>query len=181
MKLILTLHDGAKTHESELEVSSLPASREKKGRLEIQSPGALIEADWAEVAPQVYSILLNGRSFDVRLERDRGDRGAAGTVYTAHVGARVYQLELRDPRRARKSGPAGAHDGPIEIFAPMPGRIVKVLAAAGAEVKTGDSLMVIEAMKMQNEIRAPRAGRVELIRVAEGEGVESGAPLLRLA
>jgi biotin carboxyl carrier protein len=181
VKLSFTLHDGASTHELDLEINCLPAAKEKKGRLDIRKSSAPVEADWAEVASQVYSILLNGRSYDVRLEKARAGIGAGGAVYTAHVGTRVYQLEPRDPRRARKSGAAGTHDGPLEIFAPMPGRIVKVLASAGAEVNTGDSLIVIEAMKMQNEIRAPRGGRVEQIRVVEGEGVESGAPLLRLA
>ena len=181
MKLLFTLCGGTSTHESELELDSLPAAKEKKGRLEIRNSGAPHEADWAEVTPQVYSILLNGRSYDVRLEKDSAANESGGTVYAAHVGTRTYRLELRDPRRARKSGAGGTHDGPLDVLAPMPGRIVKVLAAAGAEVKTGDSLIVIEAMKMQNEIRAPRGGRVELIRVTEGEGVESGAPLLRLA
>jgi biotin carboxyl carrier protein len=62
----------------------------------------------------------------------------------------------------------------------MPGRIVKALVEEGREVAQGDSLLVIEAMKMQNEIRAPRAGRVEKIYAAEGEGVETGAKLVRL-
>ena len=62
----------------------------------------------------------------------------------------------------------------------MPGRIVKVLVPEGSEVQQGESLLVIEAMKMQNEIRSPRAGRLERVYVTEGEGVETGARLLRL-
>ncbi|MGE5327651.1 MAG: biotin/lipoyl-containing protein [Deltaproteobacteria bacterium] len=178
MKLLFALQDGTTTRESNLELSALPAAVERGGKLEIQNSGASFTVDWAIVAPGTYSILVNGRSYDVRLEKSRGSNAPS---YVAHVGGRTYQLEMRDPRRARKSGAAGAHDGPMDIVAPMPGRIVKVLVAAGAETKTGDSLLVIEAMKMQNEIRAPRSGRVEAICVKEGEGVESGAPLLRLA
>jgi glutaconyl-CoA/methylmalonyl-CoA decarboxylase subunit gamma len=181
VKLSFTFHGGAENHHSEIEVNSLPSSRQRSGRIDIRNDSGQGAADWAEVAPQAYSILLDGQSYDVRIERARVVDEAARDVYTAHVGARAYRLELRDPRRARRSGAAGTHDGPQEILAPMPGRIVKVLAAAGQEVKAGDSLIVMEAMKMQNEIRAPRGGRVEAIRVAEGEGVETGAPLLRLA
>jgi biotin carboxyl carrier protein len=65
--------------------------------------------------------------------------------------------------------------------APMPGKIVKILVARRQEVAVGAGLLVIEAMKMQNELRAPRAGRVEEIYVEEGKGVETGAPLVRLA
>ena len=160
-------------------MDSRPSAKEQSGQMTIQDSTKAIEVNWAEVAPQTYSILVDGRSYDVRLEKARN--GAGGTLHTAHVGGRACQLELRDPRRVRKSGGADAHDGPLDIFAPMPGRIVRVLAAAGSLVNSGDSLLVIEAMKMQNEIRAPRAGRVETVRVKEGEGVESGALLLRLA
>jgi len=62
----------------------------------------------------------------------------------------------------------------------MPGRVVKILVAPNREVGAGESLLVIEAMKMQNELRAPRRGRVEKIYVEEGAGVESGARLVRL-
>jgi pyruvate carboxylase subunit B len=63
----------------------------------------------------------------------------------------------------------------------MPGRVVKVLVREGEEVTAGQGLLVMEAMKMQNELRAPRAGCVERIHIAEGVGVETGSPLLRLA
>jgi glutaconyl-CoA/methylmalonyl-CoA decarboxylase subunit gamma len=180
MKLPFTFHDGASTRESSLELNSQPLAKEQRGRLTIQDAGTTIEVDWSEVTSRTYSILVDGRSYDVRLEKGHG-AGANGATYTAHVAGRTYQLELRDPRQVRKSGGAGAHDGPLDVFAPMPGRIVKILVPAGSEVSAGGSLLVIEAMKMQNEIRAPRAGRVEAVRVKEGEGVESGALLLRLA
>jgi glutaconyl-CoA/methylmalonyl-CoA decarboxylase subunit gamma len=179
VKLEYTFHGGKEERNLQIEVKSLPSSREVSGCLEIHRQSAWSEANWAEVAPRVYSILVDGRSFDVRIENNSEGSARRG-FYTVHVGTRVYQMELRDPRRVRRSGAAGSQDGPLDISAPMPGRIVKVLVAAGQEVKSGDSLIVIEAMKMQNEIRAPRNGRVEVIRVTEGEGVENGALLLRL-
>ncbi len=181
MRLDFIFEDGAEDSEREMEISSFASSREKSGRLNLLSNGEKREADWAEASPQAYSILLDGRSYNVRLEKVKAGPDTGGMTYTVHVGARVYRVSLRDPRRLRRRGAGGAHHGPQEIVAPMPGRIVKVLAAAGQTVKAGESLIVIEAMKMQNEIRAPRDARVEMIQVSEGDGVESGALLLRLA
>ncbi|MDR3675511.1 MAG: acetyl-CoA carboxylase biotin carboxyl carrier protein subunit, partial [Acidobacteriota bacterium] len=77
-------------------------------------------------------------------------------------------------------GSAIEAEGPQEIVAPMPGKIVKILVGEGEEVERGQGLLVIEAMKMQNELRAPRAGRVDRICIAEGQGVDTGARLVRL-
>jgi glutaconyl-CoA/methylmalonyl-CoA decarboxylase subunit gamma len=180
LRLTFTFRGGMEDSERELEISSLPSIREMIGQLEFLSNGARREADWAETNPQTYSILLDGRSYNVRLEKVKAGNYTGGTTHEVHVGARVYRVALRDPRRLRRRGASGSHEGPQEIVAPMPGRIVKVFVAAGQQVKAGESLIVIEAMKMQNEIRAPRDARVEMIRVTEGEGVESGALLLRL-
>ena len=73
-----------------------------------------------------------------------------------------------------------AREGPQDILAPMPGRIVKILVRENQEIEAGQGLLVMEAMKMQNELRAPRPGRVEKIYVSEDLGVEAGFKLLRL-
>ena len=96
------------------------------------------------------------------------------------VGLRNYLVEIRDPRRWKRDGSGVQEQGPQEIVAPMPGKIVRVLVSENQEVTGGQGLLVIEAMKMQNEIRAPRAGRVERIYAQEGTGVEAGFRLLRL-
>jgi biotin carboxyl carrier protein len=180
MKLNFKLHAGNEVQDRELELSSLPSPRTLSGRLEIQAGGETAIADWAEISPGTYSILLGEHSWDVRIEKQRGEAAGSATVYIVLLGARAYRLELANPRRRRRAEAAGALTGPQEILAPMPGRIVKVLATEGSEVQQGGSLLVIEAMKMQNEIRAPRAGKVERIYVAEGAGVETGARLARL-
>lgn len=180
MKLEFKLQAGDDSRDEQLELASRPGARATEGRVSLAFDGASAEADWVEIAPGAYSILLGGRSYDVRIERAPGEAAGDGAVYIARVGRRVYRLELRDRRRRRHAGTAAAREGPQEILAPMPGRIVKALVEEGREVAQGDSLLVIEAMKMQNEIRAPRAGRVEKIYAAEGAGVETGAKLVRL-
>jgi biotin carboxyl carrier protein len=96
------------------------------------------------------------------------------------VGTRNYVVLVRDPRRRRHAEMATNLEGPQEILAPMPGKIVKVLVEESQEVTQGAGLLVIEAMKMQNELRAPRSGRVERIYVQEATGVETGSKLIRL-
>jgi biotin carboxyl carrier protein len=181
MKLTFRLPaaDGG-AEERELNLAATPSPRSMSGRLALQLGGETVQADWAEISPGTYSILLGEQSWDVRIEKQAGESAADGTVYIALLGARAYRLELVNPRRRRRSEAASGRAGPQEIAAPMPGRIVKVLVPEGSEVQQGESLLVIEAMKMQNEIRSPRAGRLERVYVTEGEGVETGARLLRL-
>ena len=137
------------------------------------------EANWTQVEPGLYSILLGGQSYEARVSRTRHGPGAQ--EYSVRVGAEHYRVTIRDPRARRRGSNGGTSSGPLEITAPMPGRVVKVLVREGEEVSAGQGVLVIEAMKMQNELRAPRAGCVERIHAAEGAGVETGALLLRIA
>ena len=115
----------------------------------------------------VLSLLIDGKSYEIKRERS-----ATGTYLW--IGDTSYATELRDPRslRGRKRG-AGDEDGPQKLVAPMPGKVVRVLVAENAEVKAGQGIMVVEAMKMQNEIKSPKNGIVEKI-VAEGTNVNAG-------
>ena len=138
------------------------------------------EAHYEEITPGVYSLLMNGRSYEASVSKRPGDAPGLASPYVVVVGLRRYLVELRDPRQWRRTGSSIEAEGPQEIVAPMPGKIVKLLVTEGQEVKHNQGLLVIEAMKMQNELRAPRAGRVERVYTAEGQGVETGARLLRL-
>ena len=137
------------------------------------------EANCTRIEPGLYSILLAGRCYEARVSRTAARPGAR--EYKVRVGAEHYRVTIRDPRARRRGSDAGTSAGPLEITAPMPGRVVKVLVREGEEVAAGQGVLVIEAMKMQNELRAPRSGSVERIHAAEGEGVETGAPLLLIA
>ncbi len=100
--------------------------------------------------------------------------------YRVTVGKRHYHVEVRDRRVQPFTSAEVKTEGAQEIFAPMPGRIVKILVLENQQVSLGEGLLVIEAMKMQNELRAPRPGRVAKIYVQEGTGVETGVKLVRL-
>jgi biotin carboxyl carrier protein len=176
MKLILTLQYGSRTSQHKLELAESPGAGNPLPFLLDDENGL---ADWAEVAPGVYSFLLDGRSYEARVAVQPG--GAAGEILrVVTVGTRHFRIQVCDPRRRRATSQAAASDGPQEIRAPMPGKIVKLLVEENQHVASGAGLLVIEAMKMQNELRAPRAGRVEKIYVAEGTGVETGSHLVRL-
>lgn len=86
----------------------------------------------------------------------------------------------RERLMAEAATAAAAHAGPVTIKATLPGLVVALQVAEGEEVEEGAPLLIIEAMKMQNEVRAPRAGKVIEIAVASGQAVATGAPLLRL-
>jgi biotin carboxyl carrier protein len=181
MKIEIKLHSDSSAHDHQIELDRAKVRQAGGGRVEFVLDGAAGEADWVETSPGVYSILAGGRSFELHVAAHAAPSGAHAAVYDVTCGGRQYQIEIRDPRRRRHSGPEGAHDGPQEILAPMPGKIVKILVAENQEVGPGEGLLVIEAMKMQNELRAPRAGRVERVYVKEHVGVETGFKLIRLA
>ncbi len=172
----MRLHAGSKSSERRVEFRKA-AEGAPKSALGFLLDGKAIEANCEETTPGVYSILVGGKSYEAQVTRRPGDPEGR---YAVTVGLRYYLVEVRDPRRQRHGGAAMEAEGPQEIAAPMPGRIVKVLVGEQQPVARGQGLLVIEAMKMQNELAAPRSGRVDRIYVEEGTGVETGAKLLRL-
>jgi biotin carboxyl carrier protein len=142
--------------------------------------GEPIEADWTEIRPGHYSILVDGQSYEARVQPAAGSRPGQPDAWVVAIAEYEFHIEVRDPRTRRFAGQSVAHDGPLEVLAPMPGKIVRVLVACDEEVTQDQGLVVIEAMKMQNELRAPRAGRITEVHVKEGIGIEAGAKLLRL-
>jgi biotin carboxyl carrier protein len=140
-------------------------------RLRVAMGGRIIEGDAVEVATGTYSVLIGGHSLEVRVEPAQGGM-------RVHAGAREYRVDIDDPRAwRRRRGGALEAEGRQEVVAPMPGKVVRVLARQGEEVEAGQGLFVVEAMKMQNEIRSPKKGKLERLLVAEGQVVNSGEPL----
>lgn len=178
MKFLVRIQSGSKTAEHSVDVPAGSATRRDEGKTDVLLDGQVVRTDWAATAPGIYSILIDGQPYRVRTWRSLTPSHGVG-AYTVAAGAHVFELQLRDPLRSRHSYSV-AQTGPQDLRAPMPGKVVKILAEEGASILEGQGLLVIEAMKMQNEVRAPRSGRLEKIHVSEGEGVEAGSRLVRL-
>lgn len=135
-----------------------------------------ITADVADVAPNMISVLVSGRSHEVYVTPSSGGQ------LQLHIGGLEFLAEVIDPRswRGRRHGSAEA-EGRQQIVAPMPGKVVRLLVKAGDAVEAGQGLFVVEAMKMQNEIRSPKSGTVERVVVAEGQAVNAGEVLCVVA
>ena len=133
--------------------------------------GRAIPVDICEPAPGVLSLLMDGRSY-------RCVRTVFAEEETIAVGGREHRVAVSDPRslRAQRRRP-GAGNGTLQIKASMPGRVARVLVAPGDAVVAQQGVVVIEAMKMQNELKAARDGRITEIRVAAGDKVASGQVL----
>jgi len=117
--------------------------------------------------PGVYSVLMDGRSYEARVEST--ERGLVVVIDGYH-----FQVEVSDPRGwSRKAEGLGA-GGVERVTAPMPGKVVRVLVAVGDHVEAGRGVVVVEAMKMQNEMKANRAGRVATLPAREGATVGAG-------
>ena len=114
-------------------------------------------------------------SYEVAVERrSNGER-------IVYVNGVAVPVAIMDPRLVRRRGTVSAETGPRSIVSPMPGRIVKVLVREGDVVAAQQGLVVVEAMKMENELRAPRAGQVSAVKVVEGMSVEAKSVLVTLA
>lgn len=126
-------------------------------------------ADARLVAPGVWSILLDGRVYEARVERD-----------AVSIGGRRFDVEVIDPRRWDAGRTRTGGHGQQKISAPMPGKIVRVLVAEGDSVEPGQGLVVVEAMKMQNEMKAARAGCVTHVAASAGAAVNAGDVLVTI-
>lgn len=184
MKLEIKIHAGAGTLDRHFDLSAPVSTAPGETRTEPAASGApsteAINAEAEEISPGVYSILINGRSYEAQVSKKAGDPDGYTSPYVVNVGLNNYLVQIRDPRRRRYDVARLREEGPEDIVAPMPGKIVKMLVTENQEVSRDQGLLVIEAMKMQNEIRAPRRGRVERIYAQEGSGVEAGFRLVRL-
>ena len=137
----------------------------------VQIDGQLLNADMRRIEGSLLSLLLNGRSFEaVAVERPDG--------YDINIGNQVFEVDVERPGRGHSgaAGPSGS-PGDAQIRSPMTGVVVEVLVQAGAAVSSGQVLLVVESMKMNNELRAPRDGTLESIHVGPGDRVERNALL----
>ena len=155
--------------EHELEITEL-----KTLSYQVKLEGAEHELDVRRIGPASFSILVCDRSFDFDVARDGDDL----IVATRGGAIRVTLVDTARAAHRRRAGRAEQAAGPAEIKAMMPGRIVNVLVKPGDGVTLQQGLVVVEAMKMENELKSPKAGKVTEIRVAPGQTVEKGEVLI---
>jgi biotin carboxyl carrier protein len=134
----------------------------------LESSGA---ASVVQLTPGVFSVLLGARSFHVSI-------APSGESLETWAGTQRHSISFADPRdRAGQSKKGTAH-GPLELRSQMPGKVIKVLVSNGARVQAGQGLIVVEAMKMQNEMKSPKDGVVSKIQAIEGATVAAGETLM---
>jgi acetyl/propionyl-CoA carboxylase alpha subunit len=158
--VILTATVGGKAHRVEV--------RGVEGGYVAVVEGRSYAVDYAELVGGFVSLLVDGRSLDALLERRPWG-------YLVSIPGGRYEVVLADAALAAAHRPAA---GESRVVAPMPGKIVRILVEPGQLVDARQALVVVEAMKMENELKATRAGTVREVRVQEGQAVEGGAVLL---
>jgi len=133
--------------------------------------GRIYELEASEPEPNVHLLKHANKIYQIFVSPNKN----AADPFAVNVGNRNYEIKIYDPKRLRGSGAgAGQTEGASEIKTAMPGKVVRVLVQAGAEVKTGDGVIIVEAMKMQNEMKSPKDGVIKEIRFAEGSTVNAG-------
>lgn len=137
------------------------------GRWLCRLDGRELEVDAVLARPDVLSLRIGNLAYEIKSERVASD-------LHLWVGSTRFAAEVRDPRSLRSRSRAGEDHGPRKIVAPMPGKVVRLLVRDGDAVEAGAGIVVVEAMKMQNEIKSPKKGTVEKILVTAGAAVNAG-------
>ena len=126
-----------------------------------------------EVEPGVFSVLLGGKSFQVRIAPE-------GPGYIVDLLGHRFTTEVRDPRNAKRTSGTAVGRGLQTVTASMPGKVIRVLVEPDHQVETGQGLIVVEAMKMQNEMKAGKPGRVVQVHTKNGATVAAGDVLITI-
>lgn len=150
-------------------------TRDKDGKVSCRVNGETIaDIDARTNDRDILSLLLGTSSYEVR-------RDAAAATPRVVIGEESFAYEVRDPRSlGARRAKAASSDGPKKIKAPMPGKVVRIIAPEGTSVEAGQGVIVIEAMKMQNELKSPKSGVVKKIMAAEGATVNAGDALAEI-
>ncbi len=148
--------------------------RSDRDGLRVRLDDRELRVDLLRVDPALYSLLIDGRSYEIHvLESDE--------ALMVLVDGQPFRVEIQDEQERRLRAAVGKGDAkPAKrvVSAPMPGKVVKLLVRPGEAVQAGDGVIVVEAMKMENELKAPVAGTVKEVRVEEGKAVSGGDVLV---
>ena len=161
---------GAKTHKIEV-VSATASSSSGDVAYRVRLDGHEIAVSCISVGQSSLSLIVNGSSFDVACER-------TGELVQVSVHGTIFECIVSDPRSLRARKKAGLADsGEQKMTAAMPGKVVRITASVGDQIKAGQGILVIEAMKMQNEVRSPKDGHLRKILARQGANVVAGEVL----
>src|SRR5512145_1544385 len=156
---------------------------DKTFEIDIQGDGTLLvngekrEVDFRALGPGFYSIIMNNLSYELVIE----ERG--GSDIEVFMQGRMYDATVMDERAQLMAARAAllmADNGEVNIKAPMPGLVVATPVAAGQPIKSGQTIIILESMKMQNELKAPRDGILQTVNVEPGQTVEQGKVLVTI-
>lgn len=160
----LTIEIGGQTHEAEFTRDGATA--------QLALGDQIHQAAISQPEAGFYTVLLNDRVF--RCALDVLPNGQTEII----VNGRRFPVIVRDKRSRQANASSAAAGGKSVLSAPMPGKIVRVMCAIGDEVEANQGLLVVEAMKMQNEVQAPKAGKIIELKVAEGQTVNAGETMV---
>jgi len=133
--------------------------------------GRVYELESSQPEPNVYLLKHHNRIYQIFVSPNE----KSGAPVAVNVGDQNYEIKIIDPKRLRGTGAVGAEaTGASEIKTAMPGKVVRVLHEVGAEIKAGEGVIIVEAMKMQNEMKSPKDGVIKEIRFATGATVNAG-------
>lgn len=153
-----------------------PAAQARAFTVTIKGKSRVVDASWIDA--DTVSMIDDGTAREIRLH-SRGDSGTVGV----EISGKVYEAFVSRRKREREEGATGATGavgvaGAIRISSPMPGRVMRVLVSVGDRVSARQGVVVVEAMKMENELRTPKDGVVKEVLVVAGAAVETGAVLV---
>jgi biotin carboxyl carrier protein len=165
---------GGKTYKVEIASVASPASTPPAAgpitelAYRIRLDGHEVAVTCVPISESSLSLIVNGESFEVSCEQ-------ADELLQVAFGGAIYECIVSDPRSLRTRKKAGLTDsGEQKLIAAMPGKVVRIIAVVGDQIKAGQGILVIEAMKMQNEVRSPKDGQLKKLLVGQGANVVAG-------
>lgn len=144
---------------------------QEENSLVVEINGEEHPVEYTRLDENLYSIIINGKSLTIGTFKQ-------GKNIQVFYDGNLYELEAISEREHSRSGGFGSG---LEIISPMPSRVVKLLKSEGEDVEEGEAVVVVEAMKMESELKAPQAGKIKTIKINEGDAVEANALLVVLS
>ncbi len=145
-------------------------------KYEVQINDLLYTIDAQSIDSSIYSIIMDGKSYEIDIDYKDG-------MYNVYNDGKLFKIEIMDELKKRmleKRGGSGGLEGVYTVKSEMPGKVVEVKVKVGDEIKKGDVLLILESMKMQNEIKSPKDGKITEVFINGGDTIEAEAKLVTI-